>query len=205
MKPDEERAYIRQARADPRAFVHLYDRYFPRIHAYVRYRVRGQQDAEDIIAEVFLKAMRGIGSFRWRHENSFAAWLFRIAHNLIVDYYRRREQVETLETAFNPGVSASDSGSRSVAASIGCTLRPEEALTRQETFQQMRSLIETLSPRRREVITLRFFGGLRNKEIADVLNLDERTIASHLSRGLRDLRDRYTAQTSLQVLEEVGA
>jgi RNA polymerase sigma-70 factor (ECF subfamily) len=196
--------YIQQARTDPRAFVHLYDHYFPRIHAYVRYRVHGQQDAEDIIAEVFLKAMRGLSGFKWRHENSFAAWLFRIAHNLIADYYRRREQVEIVEIALNPGASASGNGSKNAATLTSCALRPEEALTQQETFQQMQALIETLSPRRREVITLRFFGGLRNKEIADILDLDERTIASHLSRGLRDLRDRYTAQTSLRVLEEVS-
>lgn len=204
MKSDEERMYIQQARADPRAFVHLYDHYFPRIHAYVCYRVRGQQDAEDIIADVFLKAMRGLSGFKWRHENSFAAWLFRIAHNLIVDYYRRRDQVESIEIALNPGASASGNGSKGTATLTSHAARPEEALTQQETFRQMQALIETLSPRRREVITLRFFGGLRNKEIADILNLDERTIASHLSRGLRDLRDRYTAQTSLQVLEEVS-
>jgi len=204
MQPETERAYIQEARRNPRAFVHLYDHYFPRIHAYVRYRVHGQQDAEDIIAEVFLKAIRRIRSFKWRHENSFAAWLFRIAHNRIVDYYRRRGQVEIVEMALNPGESASGNGSKSAAALTSCALRPEEALTQQETFQQMRSLIETLSPRRREVITLRFFGGLRNKEIADILDLDERTIASHLSRGLRDLRARYAAQTPLQIVEEVN-
>ena len=204
MQPETERAYIQEARRNPRAFVHLYDHYFPRIHAYVRYRVHGQQDAEDIIAEVFLKAIRRIRSFKWRHENSFAAWLFRIAHNRIVDYYRRRGQVEIVEMALNPGESASGNGSKSAAALTSCALRPEEALTQQETFEQMRALIETLSPRRREVITLRFFGGLRNKEIAGILELDERTIASHLSRGLRDLRARYAAQTPLQIVEEVN-
>ncbi len=202
MKPAEERAYIQQARADPRAFVHLYDHYFPRIHAYVRYRVRSGQDAEDIVAEVFLKAMRRLRGFKWRHEHSFATWIFRIAHNLIIDYYRRSERIEvTLDPRERAPESATPLPSRAA--------RPEEALIQQQTFQQMQTLIETLSPRRREVITLRFFGGLRNKEIAGILNLDERTVASHLSRGLQDLRDRYTAltdltaQTSWQVLEEV--
>lgn len=209
MQLQEERAYIQKARRDPRAFVHLYDHYFPRIHAYVRYRVHGQQDAEDIISEVFLKAMRRLQSFKWRHENSFAAWLFRIAHNRIVDYYRRRGQVEIVEIerdriALSTGASTPDNGSTGAATLMSRSLRPEEALTQQETFGQMRSLIETLSPRRREVITLRFFGGLRNKEIADILELDERTVASHLSRGLRDLRDRYAAQTPLQIVEEVN-
>jgi RNA polymerase sigma-70 factor (ECF subfamily) len=204
MKPEEERAYIQQARADPRAFVHLYDHYFPRIHDYVRYRVHIQQDAEDIIAEVFLKAMRRLNRFKWHHENSFAAWLFRIAHNLIVDYYRRYEQIESAEVALDPGEAASDDCSMGVAGLTSRALRPEEALTQQEAFRQMQSLVETLSAQRREVITLKFFGGLRNKEIAGILDLDEHTIASHLSRGLRDLRDRYIAQTSSQVWEEVN-
>lgn len=186
MTPEQERKYIRQARTDPRAFVHLYDHYFPRIHAYVRYRVHSQQDAEDVIAEVFFKAIRGLRRFKWRNRNSFTAWLFRIARNLVVDYYRQHQQVER---ELDP---------KERAPSL------EEVVTQQETFRRMRALITTLSPRRQEVITLRFFGGLRNKEIAGILGLDERTVAAHLSRGLQDLRDRYTAQTQSEVLEEVA-
>ena len=193
MTPEQERKYIRQARTDPRAFVHLYDHYFSRIHAYVCYRVHSQQDAEDVVAEVFFKAIRGLRRFKWRNRNSFAAWLFRIAHNLIVDYYRRHERVDlSLESEESP------------AEMTNHAPLPEKVLVQQETFRHMRALIATLSPRRQEVITLRFFGGLRNKEIAGILGLDERTVAAHLSRGLQDLRDRYTAQTRLEVLEEVA-
>jgi RNA polymerase sigma factor (sigma-70 family) len=52
-------------------------------------------------------------------------------------------------------------------------------------------MIAKLSPRRRDIVTLRFFGGLRNQEIAAVLKLDERSVASHLSRALEDLRRQY--------------
>ncbi len=198
MTPEQEHDYIRQAREDPRAFVYLYDAYFPRVHAYVRYRVYNRQDAEDIIAETFLRALRGLRGFKWRNRYAFAAWLFRTSHNLIVDYYRRNERIAI---ALDPKVRAPEGlGGRPSRAPL-----PEEALTQQETFQHMRDLITTLSPRRQEVITLKFFGGLRNKEIADILNLDERTVASHLSRGLQDLRDKYTTQTPVRVLEEVMA
>lgn len=196
MKLEQERAYIQQARADPRAFVYLYDHYFPRIHAYVCYRVHTQQDAEDLVADIFIKAMLEVGNFEWRHENSFSGWLFRIAHNLIVDYYRRYEQVQRTEIALDPGEPAPGAHLASQA------LRPEQVLNQQETFRQMRALVATLSPRRQEVITLKFFGGLRNKEIAGILDLDERTVASHLSRGLQNLRDQYTVQTVSPVLEE---
>ncbi len=191
MTPKQEREYIRQAQADPQAFVHLYDYYFPRVHAYIRYRVHSPQDAEDVIADVFFKAIRELGRFKWRHRGSFAAWLFRIAHNLTVDYYRQRERA-AISLDLNDGVTELP----------GHALLPDQVLAQRETFRQIRALITTLSPRRQQVITLKFFGGLRNYEIANILGVDERTIAAHLSRGLQDLR-RHAAQMPAEAMMEV--
>ncbi len=193
MTPEQQYEYIQQAQTNPQAFVHLYDHYFPRIHAYVCYRVNSPQDAEDLIADVFFKAIRGLQCFKWRNRNSFAAWLFRITRNLIADYYRQHKRV----------VLSLESSER-LAEVTSHTPLPAQVLTQQETFQQIRALIATLSPRQQEVITLKFFGGLRNREIADILGLDERTIAAHLSRGLRDLQRRYAAQTQSEVMMEVA-
>jgi RNA polymerase sigma-70 factor (ECF subfamily) len=192
MTPEQERRVIQRVRKDPQAFVHLYDSYFPRIHAYVRYRVPDPQDAEDLIADVFLRAIRKLGHFEWRREGSFAAWLFRIAHNLIVDYYREHR----------PVLLSLDSGD-SLPELASHTPSPEETLAQEEAFQRMRALVATLSPRRQEIVTLKFFGGLQNREIAGILGLDERTVASHLSRGLRDLQTRYGAQVQSEVMVEV--
>jgi RNA polymerase sigma-70 factor (ECF subfamily) len=182
MTPEQERECIRQARVDPRAFASLYDHYFPRVYAYVCYRVYDPQDAEDIIAEVFYRAIRHLKRFKWRNAQSFAAWLFRIAHNQVVDHIRQHNRAGL-------SIDAEDS----LAEWSDQAPSPEEALTQQEAFQQMRALIATLSPRRQEVITLRFYGGLRNSEIARVLGLDERTVAAHLCRALRDLEFKYAA------------
>jgi RNA polymerase sigma-70 factor (ECF subfamily) len=192
MTPEQERDYIQQTQKNPQAFVHLYDHYFPRIHAYIRYRVHGQQDAEDVIADVFFKAIRELRYFKWRNRNSFAAWLFRIAHNQVVDYYRQHKHVVLLFESDDYHTEPANH-----------TPLPEVLLTQQETFQQIRTLIATLSPRRREIIILKFFGGLRNHEIANILELDERTVAAHLSRGLQDLRRRYTAQIQSETTVEV--
>jgi len=191
MTPEQERRVIQRARKDPQAFVHLYDAYFPRIHAYVRYRVSDPQDAEDLISDVFFRAIRRLGGFKWRKEGSFAAWLFRIAHNVIVDYYRKHRAV----------LLSLDSDNLPKLANH--TPSPEETLAQEEAFQRMRALVTTLSPRRQEIVTLKFFGGLRNREIASVLGLDERTVASHLSRGLRDLQARHRAQVRSNVVVEV--
>jgi RNA polymerase sigma-70 factor (ECF subfamily) len=177
--PGHEQEWVERAQRDPQAFKQLYDYYFPRLYAYVSYRVGRVQDVEDLVAETFLKVIEGIERFEWRHEGSFAAWIFRIAHNLISNSYRqgqRREKLLPLEEL--PELQAS-------------TLLPEDVVLQKEKFAYLRRLIGTLSPRRQEVVTLKFFGGLRNQEIARVLGLDERTVASHLCRGLKDLHRAY--------------
>jgi RNA polymerase sigma factor (sigma-70 family) len=193
MTPEQEREYIRQARTDPRAFAPIYDHYFPRVHAYVCYRVHEPQDAQDIVADVFFRAIRNLKRFKWRNDHSFAAWLFRIAHNLVVDHYRNHKYA-ALSLVSEDGLAEPASEAP----------LPEEALAQQEAFQQIRALIATLSPRRQEVITLRFYGGLRNYEIARVLGLDERTVAAHLCRALQDLERRYAAPTKPELVTEAA-
>jgi len=193
MTPEDEREYIRQARTDLRAFAPLYDHYISRVHAYVFYRVYDPQDAEDIIADVFVRAIQNLKRFRWRHDHSFAAWLFRIAHNLVMDYARRRKRVELPLEIEDGQVELADPSPL-----------PEDALAQQEAFQHMRALIATLSPRRQEVITLRFYAGLRNREIARVLGLDERTVAAHLCRAVQDLQIKYAAPTQPEPVTEAA-
>jgi RNA polymerase sigma-70 factor (ECF subfamily) len=179
LDPEQERALVKKARRDRAAFRELYNHYFPRVYAYVSYRVGRVQDVEDLVADTFLRVVEGLDGFRWRGERSFAAWLFCIAHNLVSDFYRRgRGSEESVPLEELPELEAS-------------ILLPADAVSQKEKFAYLRRLIGTLSPRRQEVITLRFFGGLHNQEIAALLELDERTVASHLCRGLRDLHRKY--------------
>lgn len=171
----DERDLIEQSKHNPKAFRELYRRYFPRVYAYVAYRVARVQDAEDVVAETFTKVVEGLRTFEYRGEGSFAAWVFRIAYNHINQFYRRRMPLSFDELADMP------SGQ----------LSPDQTVQQRELFAQMVGLIATLPPRRQEIVTLKFFGGLRNQEIAQVLGLDERTVASHLSRALDDLRKKY--------------
>ena len=179
MNHESEKELLENARHDLSAFKELYALYFPRIYAYINYRVGRVQDAEDLVASTFLKATERLGQFEWRGDGSFASWLFRIAHDLVVDSYRRDGKVPDSVSIDDLPDIRSDS------------VLPDDAALRKEEFEYLRQLIGTLSPRRQEIITLRFFGGLRNKEIADILGLDERTVASHLCRGLEDLHRKY--------------
>ncbi len=173
MHKEDEQKWVQAAPYNPQAFMHLYEHYFPKVLAYVSYRIHTPQDVEDIVAEIFLKVVRDIHQFEWRHEHAFSGWLFQIAYNQVMDFYRR----QAVETKMTTPFIGEDITSPSL----------EEAVLHQETFQQARTLIQQLPPRQQEVITLKFFGHLRNQEIAAILKLNEKTVAAHLCRGLQDL------------------
>jgi RNA polymerase sigma-70 factor, ECF subfamily len=170
-----ERDLIEQSKRDPEAFRALYRLYFPRVYGYVAYRVPSVADAEDVVAETFIKVVEGLRTFEYRGEGSFAAWVFRIAYSHVSQFYRQRTHLSFDELPDMP------SG----------YLSPDQALQEREQFARLAGLIAELPPRRQEIVTLKFFGGLRNQEIAQVLGLDERTVASHLCRALDDLRKKY--------------
>lgn len=176
---EQEETLVKQAQQDIEAFRELYNYYFPKIYAYVSYRLGRVQDTEDLVADIFLTAVQKLDQYEWRGTGSFTGWLFRIAHNRVSDFYRRREnKQEPLPLADLPDLEAD-------------TDHPIDTVLQKEKFDHLRRLINTLSPRRQEIITLKFFAGLRNQEIAHLLGLDERTVAAHLSRGLADLQRKY--------------
>lgn len=174
---EDERELVYLALTNTDAFRTLYRRYISRVYGYIASRVDGVQDAEDLTAETFVKVLKGLPQFEYRGEGSFAAWLFRIALNQVTAFHRRSPpRTHSLDAI--PSIPSS-------------TPAPEEWLTQQELADRVRSMLTMLSPRRQEIVTLRFYGGLRNQEIAVVLGLNERSVAAHLSRALADLQQRY--------------
>lgn len=78
IRPDEVAAAVERARHDPAAFAELYDAYFERVYGYVAARVGSRSDAEDVVAETFVRALDALGRFEYRGPGSFGAWLFRL-------------------------------------------------------------------------------------------------------------------------------
>lgn len=177
----DERELVRQALDDSAAFQRLYERYLGRVYGYVASRVIDQHDAEDIVSDVFLRVVRHLPQLRNNHQISFAAWLFTIARNAVTDHHRRKPQTEThlsLELA-TPLAAAESSHDTTLIVS--------------EDAAQLRNLIAALPERKREIVTLRYYGGLRNQEIAALLHIRERTVAATLSRALDELQEKYAA------------
>lgn len=142
------------ANGDSAAFTQLYEIYFDRVYKYIYFRIKKQSETEDLTQEVFIKAMNAIASYKIG-ETPFAAWLFRIAHNQIIDYARKtgRVQIESLNEATT-------------------SLLIEDPVVNAESnieVEELMRAIETLPPAQQEVITLRFVGGLALAEVAQLL------------------------------------
>lgn len=173
-----ERALVKRAKRDPEAFSALYDLYFQRIYNYVSWRVGSRSDTEDIVSDTFTKSLDKLSSFGWQKGATFSSWIFRIAHNSVADYYRdkgRREQVNIDDL---PEIQADG-------------LLPNEALDRRRLFRTLFEMIQELPARQAEIITMRFFGEMRNKEIANVLEIEEKSVSSSIFRGLKKLHDAF--------------
>ena len=182
LTPDEERLLVQRAQRDPAAIRDIYRHYHPRIYAYVAHRVGRKQDAEDIVSDSFMRAVGALPQFEYRGAGALSAWLFQIARNEIRRFYGKhnRWQQQSVDIPIDelPNIASEH-------------LPPDQQFLAKERYADLRRRIEGLSSRRKEIVQLRFFGGLRNQEIAEVLELDERTVASHLCRAIDDLRRDY--------------
>jgi RNA polymerase sigma-70 factor (ECF subfamily) len=156
-----EENLVRQAvNGDQAAFTQLYDRNFDKIYRYVYVRVRNQAEAEDLTQDVFIKALEAIGSYKWR-ELPFAAWLFRIAHNRVIDHLRKisKEKRANLDEA----------GAVSMDDPVNIAEQHSEA-------QQLKAALERLPKAQQEVATLRFIAQLSIAEVAKTLGKSEGTV-----------------------------
>ncbi len=161
---------------DREAFGQLYSLYFDRIFRYVWLKVGNITDAEDLTAVVFLSAWRGIDHFSPKHETSFAGWLFRLAHNAVVDRYRRAQDSIPLDSvAVEPLNGREDSD-------------PEAEIERRLTLAELRQALYTLTEEQREVVQLRFIEGLSAREVGDIMGKQEGTVRGMQYRAIEALR-----------------
>ena len=159
------------ATADTETFAALYERTFPRVYAYVASLLRDRAAAEDVTAQAFERAYRKRSSYRARR-GSREAWLFGIARNAALDELRRRKRRARLEGEPTDDVSP-DADDR-----LELTLRRET----------VRAALGSLDGRERDLLALKFSGGLSNAEIARVLGLSETAAGTRLHRTLTKLR-----------------
>jgi RNA polymerase sigma-70 factor (ECF subfamily) len=150
---------------------------YPRLYAYVRYRVADLQEAEDLTSEIIERALTHLDSYDAR-KGALSTWLFRIAHNTFVNYVKRRQRSSQHQVDLGDGLKDLATNEPS----------PEQAAVRREEAARLLACVRTLSPRQQEILSMRFAGRLNNREIARVLEMNERTVSVTILRALRTLR-----------------
>jgi RNA polymerase sigma-70 factor (ECF subfamily) len=156
---------------DTETFAALYERTFPRVYAYVASLLRDRSAAEDVTAQAFERAYSKRSGYRARR-GSMEAWLFGIARNAALDELRRRRRRASLES------DPEDISAPSLDDHAELALRREA----------VRAAMTTLDAKERDLIALKFSGGLSNAEIARVLRLSETNAGTRLHRALTKLR-----------------
>lgn len=169
---DEESLVRRAQGRDAEALAELYERYFDRIYGYIAVRVRDQKEAEDLAEQVFLKVMESICSFQWRGV-PFSAWLFRIARNLVIDYVRKMEQRRALSLD---------------ETTVRGEFDPAAWLEEKATFEQLGEALGRLTRAQREVISMRFAGGLSTDQVAQVMGKSPGAVKALQHSALVSLR-----------------
>ncbi len=168
----------RAAGGDRAAYGGLYERYVDKIYRYISYKVADRSLAEDLTSQTFLKAWDAIGDYEWRN-HPFGAWLFRIAHNLVVDHHRSKREVVTLDDA-----------SRQLEHKASQDeIRPERILAELISSARVRSAIERLTEEQQQVLFLRFFEGMSTGEVAELMGKRRGAIRGLQFRALSALRD----------------
>jgi RNA polymerase sigma-70 factor (ECF subfamily) len=153
----------------PESFEELYRRTFPRVYAYVASLLRDRSAAEEVTAQAYERAYRRRSSYRPGH-GPVEAWLFGIARNAALDELRRRGRRARLEEE---------------PAAESATVDEAEGLLRRAT---VRAALASLDPRERDLVALKFAGGLSNAEIARVLGMSESNAGTRLHRTIEKLR-----------------
>jgi len=166
---------------DFEAFGELYSIYLDRIYRYVFYQVKDKMTAEDVTEEVFLKAWKAIGSCKGK-ELTFSPWLYRIAHNHIIDYLRSRQKY------LSKKYSATEVGD---IAEVG---GPEPEAEAKLEWQELLETISCLPQNQKQVLILKFAEGLDNREISHIMGKSQGAIRVLQMRALAALRRRLSSE-----------
>jgi len=171
-------ALVQRAQANDRAaFGELYELYCPKIYSYLAYHLNGRSEAaEDLTEEVFMKALQNLGSFQFR-EVPFSSWLYRIAHNHLIDHIR------------------SDKKTQSVALEdVEHLLFEKDKLDGRLDRQTLTSALAKITEDQRHIVLMRIVQGLSITETAKAVGKSEDSVKQLQSRGLKALKRVLEAQ-----------
>jgi len=153
-------------------FTELYEQYFEKIYRFIYYKTHHQQTAEDLTSQVFIKTLENIGRFNPR-KGLFSSWLYRIARNKVIDYYRTAKSEFDITGFWD----------------LKSVEKIEADLENKEKLEQVKQYLDKLKPEQREIIVMRVWDGLSYQEIAEIIDKSEANCKMIFSRTMRKLRE----------------
>ena len=164
-----------------RAFDLLLSRNQSRLFSYILFVVRDRNTAEDIFQETFVKVITRLQDGKYTTSGKFSAWIMRIAHNVIMDWYRDQRAERVVEATQDNDLS-NISGSELVVGSI------ESHYVNSQVMRDVRNLLDNLPPTQREVVFMRYYQQLSFKEIADTTSVSINTALGRMRYAILNLR-----------------
>lgn len=161
------------------AFDEILCRYKDRLYSYISYFVKNDDMADDLFQETFVKAIVNLKQGRYKEDGRFYPWLTRIAHNLLIDLFRK-EKDETFVY-----------DTEAEKAWDGCNLLDstrEDELSNAQVLNDVRRLMDHLPEPQREVVYMRYYQGISFKEIAEITGVSINTALGRMHYGINNMR-----------------
>jgi RNA polymerase sigma-70 factor (ECF subfamily) len=175
---DNEREIVERAKEDDQAFEVLYDFYFPKIYGYILKRVGDSGTAEDLVSKTFLNVFTNLKNYQYKGY-SFGAWVYRIAANNLIDYYRKsgkRKEINIEEV-------------KELQDDTNDTL--DELIQHTQERKLVQETLRVLPEKYQEVLDLKFFAERTTDEIAGILETNENNVRVLLFRALKLFKEEY--------------
>jgi len=170
-------AYIQ---GDQAAIESLINRHRSKVYTYILLTIKNQQLAEDLFQETFIKVIQSLRGGKYRDNGRFLSWVIRIAHNLIIDHFRKEKQMNSVS---NDDTEVDLFNSKKLSDD-----NIEELIINSQIKTEIRVLINELPDDQREVVLLRHYGGLSFKEIAEQTDVSINTALGRMRYALINLR-----------------
>lgn len=188
-RTDEELVAL-YAKGNNVAFDVLLNRYKSKIHTYIFFIVKNKDLTEDIFQETFVKVIMTIKQGRYTENGKFKAWITRIAHNLIIDYFRQEKNENVIS---NDEVEADLFNNMKL-----CETTIEDRLVRGQILSDVRNLVNHLPDSQREVLEMRYYQDLSFKEIADITGVSINTALGRMRYAILNMR-RMAEENSIEL------
>ena len=162
------------------AFDILVERYKDKVYSYIFHIVKCEDLADDLFQETFVKAIVTINQGRYTENGKFLPWIYRIAHNLIIDTFRQEKSANTL--------SCDSEEVNILNRKELCESTIEDSLVIEQIHQDIKNIVNALPQSQREVLTMRYYKNMRFKEIADITNVSINTALGRMRYAIMNMR-----------------